>query len=373
MLDLATQVRKLELSGKKIIDLSLGQPDVPAPPHIVEAFRRSASRGSPSYGLSAGSSELRSLIASECTKDSRVRTDPAEVIVTSGSKHAIFVTLLALLDPGDEVLVPEPYFPPYAEISALAGAELKTVPVTWSNEEVGLDVDGLLRAVSPQTKAILLNYPNNPAGWTLDEADVKQIARFCAETGVYLVSDEIYDKIIFDDRVHHPAWTFSRDTKYVIRIGSFSKTYSMIPYRLGYLVAKQEVAREILKVVRATITMVSPYAQDAGCAALNGPQDFVISRRRKYQERRDRCLQILKENGIVIPTPEGAFYLFVRMPTSTDGLDFAKRLLERDHVAVLPGGIFGEMWRNFVRISIATEDSSLTEGMTKFVKRYREN
>jgi aspartate/methionine/tyrosine aminotransferase len=373
MLELANEIMRIESSGTKVIDLSLGQPDVPAPAHITKAFREAIGEPISSYSTSAGSPELRRLIAEEYTRTSKVKTDPSEVIVTSGSKHALFVSLLALLDPGDEILVPEPYFPPYAEICALTGARLKTVPVTWKAHKVELETSKLLTATSRRTKVILLNYPNNPAGWTLKRREVKEVVKFCSDEAISLVSDEIYDRIVFDNRLHCPAWTFSQGTNFVIGIGSFSKTYSMIPYRLGYVVAHNEVGREILKVVRATITMVNPYVQKAGCAALSGPQDFVTSRLAKYQERRDRCLQMLKKNGIAVPTPAGAFYLFIKLADTIDVQNFVRDLLNQDHVAVLPGAIFGRKWQKFVRLSLGTNDSSLFEGITRFVNRYLSN
>lgn len=367
MLSLASEVSRIRESGKTVIDLSLGQPDLPAPPHISDAFRQALLNPTSSYSATEGLPELRGLIAERQSAASKVETSPSQIIVTAGSKHAIFVSLLALLDSGDEVLVPEPYFPPYEEIAALVGVNLRTVPMEWSPERVRLDIDKLLGAVTRRTKVILLNYPNNPAGWTLEEADVKKVAEFCSDKGVYLVSDEIYDRIVFDGRQHCPAWAFSKGTDCLVSIGSFSKTYSMVPYRLGYLIAKSGVAREILKVVRATITMVDPYAQKAGCAALAGPQDFVTSRLAKYQERRDRCLQILRADGFVVPPPQGAFYLFVRMNDGVDVPKLANKLLNRESVAVLPGGVFGERWGQFVRMSFATADSDLFTGVQKFV------
>lgn len=372
MLDLAQEVRRLKDSGRRVIDLSLGQPDVPAPTHIAAALREAAKKPSASYSATAGSANLRELIAKRYTESARVDADPSEVIVTPGSKHALFVTLLSLLDPGEEVLVPEPFFPPYGEIASLIGAKLRTVPISWTHNRSSLDVEDFLGAATRKTKVVLLNYPNNPAGWTLEGRQLKAIADFCSNREIYLVADEIYDRIVFDDRKHKSAWAFSNGSDWVVSIGSFSKTYSMIPYRLGYLVARSGIAREILKAVRATVTMVSPFVQQAGCAALTGPQDFVSQRLAKYQERRDRSISYLRRHGVRVPTPEGAFYLFTRLPRGTDVPALARKLLSQKGVAVLTGGAFGSRWEDFVRFSLGTSDPDLYEGLEKFVSLYQQ-
>lgn len=369
MFEFADKIRRMESSGQ-VIDLSLGQPDAPAPRHIPEALQRSLNTPITSYSSSAGSMDLRNLIADRYSEESRVSTDPSEIVITAGSKHALFISLLSILDQGDEVLTHEPYFPAYAEIAGLVGAVLKTVPISNDANRLKLDLNSLFSSVTSKTKMILVNYPNNPAGWTLTSEEVKKLAEFCSDKGIFLVSDEIYDKIVFDGLRHCHSWTYSKDTDRIIGLGSFSKTYSMVPYRLGYIVAKTVAIRDILKAQRATVTMVSPYVQSAGVAALSGPQDFVKARLEKYQERRDTYVRMLRNDGIPVPKPDGAFYLFVKMPDGTDVLKFATNFLEQERVAVLPGAIFGKRWENYVRISIATEDASLHEGMEKFQQAY---
>lgn len=369
MFEFADKIRKMEASGS-VIDLSLGQPDMPAPPHIAAAVQRALETPITSYSASAGSSELRSLIANKYAEESGVHTEASEVVVTAGSKHALFISLLTLLDQEDEILVHEPYFPTYAEIAGLVGATLKTVPISSESNHFKLDLDLLFSSVNTKTKVILVNYPNNPAGWTLAENEVKKLADFCSEKGIFLVSDEIYDKIVFDGRVHSHSWVHSQGTDNVIGLGSFSKTYSMVPYRLGYVVAKTRVIKDIMKAQRATVTMVSPYVQAAGVAALTGPQAFVKSRLEKYQERRDEYVRLLRKEGIPVSKPEGAFYFFVKVPEGTDVMKFVTKFLEEEHVAVLPGAIFGKRWEGFVRISFATEDQSLRNGIAKFIEAY---
>ncbi|MDG6906394.1 MAG: aminotransferase class I/II-fold pyridoxal phosphate-dependent enzyme [Nitrososphaerota archaeon] len=369
MFEFADKIRKMEASGS-VIDLSLGQPDVPAPAHIAAAVQRALETPITSYSASAGSSDLRSLIANKYSEESGVQTEASEVMVTSGSKHALFISLLSILDQDDEVLVHEPYFPPYAEITGLVGATLKTVPISSESNHFRLDLGLLLSSVTAKTKVILVNYPNNPAGWTLGENEVRKLVDFCSEKGIHLVSDEIYDKIVFDRRVHCHSWTFSKGTDNIIGLGSFSKTYSMVPYRLGYIIAKEGIIKDIMKAQRATVTMVSPYVQAAGVAALSGPQDFVKSRLDKYQERRDEYVRLLRNEGIAVSKPEGAFYFFVKMPELTDVMKFATKFLDEERVAVLPGAIFGKRWEGFVRISFATEDQLLRDGVTKFIEAY---
>lgn len=369
MLSLAEKIRQIEASGGKVIDFSLGQPEVRAPAHVVEAMRSSILSALTTYSASAGSRELRNLLALNLHSRSGATAEENEILVTAGSKHALFITLLSLLDPADEVVVFEPYFPPYAEIVALLGGAVKSVPIlSPSHGELKPDVDGLLSAIGPRTKAVLLNYPNNPAGWTLAKAEVKRVVDYCSEKGVYVVSDEIYDHIVYDSKTHCPAWSFSESSDCVIHIGSFSKTYSMVPYRLGFVAARKRVIEGILKAQRATVTMVSPYVQSAGIAALKGPQDFVKSRLDKYTGRRNRCIEILSRHEVICPRPSGAFYLFIPLPPSSyrrwrDAFEFATKLLQERKLAVLPGGIFGERWSNYVRVSFATDDDILYPGL----------
>ena len=369
MFEFAEKIREMKSSGK-VIDLSLGQPDVPAPLHNQEGACRALETPATEYSSSAGSIDLRSMIAERYSHESGVSTEPSEVLVTSGSKHALFISLLSLLDQGDELLVHEPYFPPYAEIASLVGATLKTVPISFESSQLKLEIGSLLSSVTSKTKVILVNYPNNPAGWTLHPNEVKELAEFCSTKGIFLVSDEIYDRIVFDNRSHTHSWAYSQSTDRIIGLGSFSKTYSMVPYRLGYLIAKHSVVTDITKAQRATVTMVSPYVQAAGVAALKGPQNFVESRLQKYQERRDIYVHFLKKEGIQVSNPQGAFYLFVKMPGGTSVLKFATDFLEQERVAVLPGAIFGKRWEGFVRISLGTEDESLRQGMENFVEAY---
>ncbi|MDA4111986.1 MAG: aminotransferase class I/II-fold pyridoxal phosphate-dependent enzyme [Thaumarchaeota archaeon] len=371
MFEFADRIRVLQEQGINITDLSLGQPEVPAPGHIARALQRALEKPILSYTSAAGSQELRSLIANKLSQESGREVTVSQVIVTCGSKHALFITLLSLLDPGDEIIVHEPYFPPYAEIAGLTGAKLTTVPVAVNSETgFSLDVDEMIAAVTSKTKVILVNYPNNPAGWTLDGGKIKRLADFCMSRGIYFVSDEIYDKIVFDGKVHTHAWEYSDQSRHVIELGSFSKTYSMVPYRLGFIVAKDGVCSELLKTQRATITMVSPYIQAAGSAALKGPQDFVAQRLRKYEERRDKCVELLSKQNIRVAKPEGAFYLFVKMPDKVNVAKFALDFLEEEHIALLPGEIFGIRWRNYVRMSFATPDENLYPAIERFSKRY---
>ena len=202
MFEFADKIRRLQQQGMNVTDLSLGQPDVPAPDHISRALRESTEKPITSYTSAAGSLELRNLISESYSNGSGIETNPDNVVVTCGSKHALFISLLSLIDQGDEILVPEPFFPPYAEIAGLIGARLKTIRIREDERSFNLDVEKLLSAVSARTKVVLLNYPNNPAGWTLDGSKVKRIVEFCISKQICLVSDEIYDKIAFDNRTH---------------------------------------------------------------------------------------------------------------------------------------------------------------------------
>ncbi len=376
MFELADKIRQLQSKGREIIDLSLGQPEVPAPAHISRAMQEALETPLTSYTSSAGSIELRRLIAERYTMGSGVDTGEQEVIVTSGSKHALFISLLSLVDPGDEILVHEPFFPAYTEIAELTEAKLRTVPVSTSFSDdtaaFKLDLDQLFSKVTPKTKLILLNYPNNPAGWTLGRDEVKRVADYCSGRGIYLLSDEIYDRIVFDGRNHCHAWSFSADSQYIIGLGSFSKTYSMVPFRLGYIIARRRLCEDFLKSQRATITMVSPYIQKAGVAALTGPQDFIAARCTKYQERRDRCVSMLRKSGVPVHIPQGAFYLFVKMPEKViaDASEFVLDFLENEGIALFPGSIFGERWKGYVRISLATEDKSLYHAVERFAEAW---
>ncbi|MEM4297519.1 MAG: aminotransferase class I/II-fold pyridoxal phosphate-dependent enzyme, partial [Nitrososphaerota archaeon] len=278
MLTFAEKVRELKRRGVQIIDLSLGQPEEPPPSHVAEAVAKASLETRPEYESIAGLWELREAIARRLHLDDGSEVTPDRIIITSGAKHALMLSIMSLVEDGSEVLLPTPTFPPYKEIVSLAGGSPIFYKLDPSNEWYPSlsEIEG---KISGRTRLVVLNYPHNPTGWEPNEDIIRRILEVASAHDVYVLSDEPYEKIILHSKVKHYHLTyFSQFSDRCIMVNSFSKTYGMIAYRLGYLVSPPHLAEQITKLQRSSITNVSPIIQQAGLAALTGPQDYVSRR-----------------------------------------------------------------------------------------------
>ncbi|MCL6516540.1 pyridoxal phosphate-dependent aminotransferase [Alicyclobacillus sp.] len=358
IMDLAWQV-------PDCIHLEVGEPDFPTPEHVVEAAVEAARAGFHKYTPNAGIAELREAIAEKMRRYNRMEVTPDQVCVHPGAVTGIASVLMALVDPGDEVLVPGLSWPNGEMNVRLLGG----VPVHYSlRQENGFlpDPEELEHLVTPRTKAILINTPGNPTGAVFDEVTVQQLVDFCRRHDLWLISDEIYEAIVFD-RPHLSPGRFAPER--TVTISGFSKAFAMTGWRLGYTVAPPEVARVIIKLQEPLISSTNSVTQKAGVAALTGPQDVVEHMRRAYQARRDLAVSLLRAHDLYRYTPQGAFYILMDVSRySDDSYAAAKAILAETHVAVAPGEAFGRDGRGLVRISLANSETNVREGITRICR-----
>ena len=333
-----------------VIRLEVGQPDFPTPAHIVEAAHVAMLEGHTGYQPSTGIAPLREALAAKVRERNGYTVTPQQVIVTQGGVEALYASLLTLASPGDEVLIPDPAWPNFLLMARMQGLTAVTYPLT---PEAGFvpTVELLEARVTPRTAAIIVNSPSNPLGAVIDRARMTALVEFAEHHGLWMVSDECYDELGFDGTVASPA---SISAEHVISVYSFSKTYAMTGWRIGYAVAPASVASTLAKGSETIISCVNAPTQYAALAAMTGPQEVVAEMRDAYRARRDLALEVLVGSALPAFTPSGAFYLWVDVSaTGVPSRDIAMRLLEERNVAVAPGSAFGPGGDGFLRVSLA--------------------
>ncbi|MFI0422968.1 pyridoxal phosphate-dependent aminotransferase [Spongiactinospora sp. 9N601] len=343
------------------IRLEMGEPDFPTPAHIVAAAHEAARSGATRYTPTAGIPELRAALAAKVRAVNGLDADPGDVFVCAGAVQGLAAVYRSLLDEGDEILVPDPGWPNFANLALLAGAR----PVTYELEAAAgflPDLAALDRLVTARTRAILVNSPSNPLGVVWPAATLAALARWAAGRGLWVVSDECYDQLGLDDDPPPSVAAVAPDAP-VVTVYSFSKTYAMTGWRIGYVVAPAPVAGRVAKVLETAVSCVSAPGQHAALAALRGPQDVVESMRLAYRERRDLALRVAAEHGLRALRPSGAFYLWVDVGVPSH--DLALRLLRERQVAVAPGAAFGPAGERSVRVSLAAAPADITEGLVR--------
>ncbi len=344
------------------IRLEVGDPDLPTPSHIIEAAGEAARAGWTKYTPSAGLRPLRELAARKVVEQNGLSVDADQIVVTTGAVGGLFTTLLAILDRGDEVLVPDPGWAGYPAIVQSLGA----VPTPYPLESKDLfepDLEALRNAISEKTKVIIVNSPGNPTGAVHSVDTLQAIVDLAAEHDLWVVSDECYEKIVFDGEHVSPA-TLETDGR-VVSIYSLSKTYSMTGWRVGYVVAPRTLAPFIAKLQEPVTACASAISQKAAEAALGGPQSAVEEMRVQYLRRRDMAMELLDASGTAYVRPRGAFYLMVDVSPSRDSTQFAIDLLKNHGVAVVPGIAFGTRGEGLVRVSLAASESDIREGLRR--------
>jgi len=360
--DVMVAARRLETTGRDVVHLEIGEPDRATPPHVVEAGVRALRDGHTRYVEPAGLPALRDAIATSLAWRG-VRGSAAEnVVVVPGAKPMIFYALLAVLEPGDEVLVPDPGFPIYASVVRFAGA----VPISYP----ALDVARLAAFITPRTRALVVNLPGNPTGVVATPDALSAIATLAQRHDLTVISDEVYGRIRYDRRADSIAELPGMLERTVI-VDSFSKTYSMTGWRLGFGALPSALVERVTKLVVNGTSCTPPFVQLAGLAALTGSQDCVAEAVGCYERRRDWLVDALNDlPGVRCSRPGGAFYAFpdVRKIEERTGLSteqLAARLLEAHGVAVLPGTAFGPAGAGHLRLSFATADDDLAVGLRR--------
>lgn len=349
--------------------LHIGEPSFRTPEHINQAAIEVLRNELLTYGPPPGWLWLRELLAEKIKRVNGYRVQPENIAVTVGGTGAILTTLLATVGPGDEVLIPDPHWPQYNMQLAACGAT--GVPYALNPANGWLpDVEQMERLVTSRTRMLIINSPANPTGAVFPRQLVTELLNFAHWHDLYLLSDECYDELIFEGEHISPAQLMTpREfaNGRTISIYTFSKTYAMTGWRIGYLVTSAELFKTISYVVDASYTNVSTLAQRAAAAALTGPQDCVSEMRAAYQRRRDLAVEILREHGRYLYTPQGAFYMLVDARTAEGqpraGRELAQALLRDRNVTVAPGSGFGRVAENYVRVSLAGEDAEIEQGL----------
>ncbi|HEX2987171.1 MAG TPA: pyridoxal phosphate-dependent aminotransferase [Chloroflexota bacterium] len=349
------KARALKQQGIDIMDLGGGDPDFDTPQHIQNAAIESMKSGFTHYVASSGVPQLRKAIAKKLATDNGVEVDPDKgVIISSGGKLALYCSLSALLNEGDEVILPEPAWVTYRPIIKLAGAT--TVPLNLTAENgFSLTESALKALVTPKTKAIIVNSPCNPTGKVLSRKEMEIIAKVAVENDLYVVSDEIYEKIIYDGHKHISPASLPGMVERTLTLNGHSKAYAMTGWRLGYVAGPEVLIKEVGKLQQQTATCAPSFVQMGGLAALEGTQEPVTMMTAEYKRRRDFFVDMLN----AIPhvscfKPEGAFYVFPKFDLGKSSIEVADMLLEKARVAGTPGSAFGPAGEGHVRFSIAS-------------------
>jgi aminotransferase len=351
----------------EVVSLGIGEPDFVTPEPILAAGRASLDAGLTGYTSNSGLPALREALAAHLQRLYGVSYDPEqEILITVGVSEAMHLAALALVAPGDEVLVPEPSFVSYPAVVPFAGGRAVPVP-TYVHNDFQLDADDLRRAVTPRTRGVILSYPNNPTGAVMDRARLEAVARMAEEHGLFVLADEIYDRLVYG--VDHTCFAALPGTRErTVLLGGFSKNYAMTGWRIGYACAPAPIVAGMRKVHQYIIMSAPTAGQHAALAALTLPEAEEAVRRMAgaYDERRRVIVDGLNEIGLPTFEPRGAFYCFpdVRV-TGLDSETFATRLLYDHGVAVVPGEAFGESGRGFVRCSYATSMANIQRALER--------
>jgi aspartate/methionine/tyrosine aminotransferase len=361
--EVLARAKALEATGRRVIHLEIGEPDAGTPPHVVAAAEEALARGLTHYVPSPGIPELREAVADHLSATGRLETSADRVVITPGGKPVMFFTMLALCQPGDEVIVPDPGFPMYASIAAFTGATV--VPLRLRPEN-GFRVDPaeLAALVTDRTKLVVLNSPHNPCGSVLTRADVEAIAEIALERDLVVLSDEIYSSLSFEGRCPSVLDVDGMAERTVLLDG-WSKTFAMTGWRLGYGVFPAPLVEPVTRLVVNSVSCVPAFSQHAAIAALEGPWDAVDAMRESFRARREVVVDGLNAiDGVECQVPGGAFYAFPDVRgTGVPAGDLAAGLLADAGVALLPGTAFGAGGEGFLRLSYATSVEQLTEAL----------
>lgn len=376
-LAITAKAKAMQAEGIDVISFGAGEPDFDTPQHIKDAAVKSLASGFTKYTPTSGTADLKKAICDKLKSDNGLEYKPSEVIVSLGAKHSIFNAVLATVNPGDEVILPAPYWVSYPEIVGMA--EGKCVYID-TDESTGFTVpiDKLRAAVTPKTKMLILNSPSNPTGGVYDREQIKQIADLAVEKGFYVLSDEIYEKVIYDGREHVSIASFGDAIKKLtITINGFSKAFSMTGWRLGYAAAEKEIVDAMEAIQSHSASNLVSFTQPAGVAALNGPREVVDKMVEEFDKRRKYIVERLNGiPGISCAMPGGAFYVFPNVSglygksfagkkiTTSD--EFADYLLASANVAAVAGSGFGA--DNYIRLSYATSMANIEKGLDRIAE-----
>ncbi len=350
-LRISALAKELAKKGKPVINMSAGEPDFRTPDHIVESAIKALKDGKHFYTPTRGIPELLEAIAEKVNKENGIPAKPENVIVTAGAKYAIFLAMQALLDEGDEVILLDPAWVSYEANVLMANAK----PI-WVRHDESFEDAPIEEYITSKTKMIVINTPNNPTGIVYPKEFLEKVADLAVDHDIYILSDEIYEKIIYEGK-HYSIASFDDVFDRTVTVNGFSKAYSMTGWRLGYAIANEDIIKEMNKIQSHSISHPTSFVQYAGLNALRGDQSCVERMVEAFRRRRNLIIDGLNELGIEFVKPKGAFYVFMKVG---NGTEFAERFLKEEFVAVTPGEAFGS-YVDYVRVSYATSEKDIEE------------
>ena len=372
-LSITAKAKKMQAEGINVIGFGAGEPDFDTPVNIKEAAKIAIDKGFTKYTPTAGTKELKVAICAKFKKDNNLEYSPDEIIVSCGAKHSIFNIVVTLCEEDDEVILPSPYWVSYPEMIKVAGAKAVMLNTT---KESGFKItpEQLEKAIRPNTKLLILNSPSNPTGMVYSESELEELSRIITKAGIYCISDEIYEKVIYDQQ-HVSIASLGEDIKKMtIVVNGVSKAYSMTGWRIGYCAGPKEIIQAMSNLQDHSTSNPTSIAQAASVEALTGSQDDLEKMVREFKKRRDFMVDRVNEIiGIHTIRPQGAFYCWVdisgivkksaNVKKILNSMDLTDALLNGAHVAVVPGGVFGD--DNYIRLSYATSMENIIEGLNR--------
>ena len=373
-LSITAKAKEMKKQGLDVVSFGAGEPDFDTMFHIKEAAKQAIDDGFTKYTATSGIIELKEAICAKFRRDNWLDYEPKNIIVSTGGKQSLFNMIMVLVNPGDEVIVPIPYWVSYEEMIKLADGRC----VFLKTNNFKINVQDFEKVITPKTRMLILNSPSNPTGAVYDEKELKQIAGLCLKHNIYILSDEIYEKIIYGKKHVSIASVNEKIKKLVIVVNGVSKSYAMTGWRIGYAAAEEEIVKAATRLQDHTTSNPTSISQKAALAAINGPEDHVAKMVYEYKKRRDFMVDRLNRiDGIIASRPDGAFYVFANVskfygPDVKGSIDFCKKLLEDAYVAVIPGIAFGD--NRYVRLSFATGMEHIKRGLDrleKFVEKVR--
>lgn len=357
--------KEMKKNGEDVCSFSAGEPDFDTPIHIKAAAKKALDEGKTRYGPAAGEPGLRKAIAEKLLRDNQLAYNADNVIVTNGGKQSLYNLIMALIEAGDEVIIPAPYWLSYPEMVTLAGGTSVIVNTSLENH-YKITPEQLEAAITPKTKLFVLNSPSNPTGIVYTPEEIAALAKIVVEKDILVVSDEIYEKILYDGAIHRSIASFGPEIfqRSIISNG-FAKAFSMTGWRVGYIAGPVEIVKAMTKIQGHSTSNVCTFAQYGAIAALESPQDCIEEMVKAFSERRQYILERVRSlPGLNCPTPNGAFYVFIDISqTGLKSRDFCQKLLETQKVAAIPGIAFGA--DDCIRLSYATDLKTIEKGFDR--------
>jgi len=376
-LRLTQRARALREAGTDVVALTAGEPDFPTPGHIKEAARRALDQDFTHYTANQGTPELIAAVIEKFRADNALHYSPGEILVSTGAKQSLFNALSAMLNPGDEVIIPAPYWVSYPAIVHLAGGVPVIVPAGASFRP---DAAAIRRSISPRTRALIINTPCNPTGTVYTRRETEEIAEVARGAGITVVSDEIYEKMIFDGRAHTSIGALPGMLPHVVTVNGVSKSYAMTGWRIGFMGGPEEIIAGAARVQGQVTNNANSIAQKATVAALRGPREPIDAMRAEFQRRRDFVADRFAGRGCPVGTPEGAMFFLIdcarwkgmsaRGRVCATAADIVEHLLEHHHVALVPGDAFGAP--HHMRMSFAASMAELDRGVERILRGLEE-